>query len=138
MRINDPKHLGSPRDVTRGLAIGALAGALYGARVAISASRPSGSSPGDPFLIAAVVFVGGCVAGGIIGAFRPLARRLPVALLLGFVTVFPVLIALDVIRSRVTIPPSDIRWGVDALSALIIGPFGVLAVRAASTLDRAA
>ena len=138
MRINDPKYLGSPHDVMRGLRIGAAVGAFFAVRTALSAGRPRGYSLGDPWTIAAVLLLGGCVAGAIIGAFRPLAQRLPVALLLGFGAVFPVLIALDLIRSRVTFSPGEIRWGVDALSALILGTIGVLVVRAMPSSDRAA
>ena len=138
MRINDPKYLGSPSDVRRGFSVGALFGAFFGVRAAIDAYRHAGYSPGNPWTIAAVVLIGGCVAGAIIGAVRPLARRLPIALLLGFGAVFPVLVGLDLIRRRVTYPPGDIRWGIDALSALILGTTGVLAVRGAKRAERAA
>ena len=138
MRINDPKYLGRPSDVTRGFGIGAAFGALFAIRAAIGASRQSGSLSESPWIIGAAVLIGGCIAGTIFGAFRPLARRLPVALLLGVVTVFPLLVALDVIRSRVALHPSDVRWGVDALSALILGTVGVLTVRAAIRSDQAA
>jgi hypothetical protein len=137
-RINDPKYLGSPRDVVRGFRVGALFGAFFGVRAAIGAARAAEYSPGNPWIIGAVVLIGGCIAGAIIGAFRPLAQRLPVALLLGFAAVFPVLVALDLVRSQVTYPPADIRWGVDALSALILGMLGVFAIRVAKPSDRAA
>ena len=140
MRINDPKYLGSPADVARGLRVGALLGGLFAIREVISATHRTSLEPssGNPLLLGAVVLLGGIVAGAVVGAFRPLARRFPVAIALGFIAVFPVLVAVDAIRSRITFPIGDIRWGVDAVSALIIGSLGAVAVRSAGIAKRSA
>jgi hypothetical protein len=142
VRINDAKYLGSPADVGRGFWMGAALGALFGIRELIGGlrqiARPLEPSRGNAWLIAAVMLLGGCLAGAIAGAFRPLVRRLPVALVLGFVAVFPVMLVLDAIRNHVTYPPGEMEWGIDAASAVIIGSIGVLAFRSAAPSDRSA
>lgn len=130
MRFNDPRYLGSPTDVVRGFRVGAALGALFAVREAFTSHLGSlAPSPGNPMFIAAVVFAGGCVAGTVAGAFRPVARRIPGAITVGVLAAFPVMVALDAIRSRVTYPVGSIDWLVDVLAAVVIGTIGGLAIR---------
>jgi len=82
-----------------------------------------------PWLVASVIFFGACFAGVFAGAVRPLTRRLPSAIGVAVVAIFPTLVALDLIRRNAIHLPIRIRWTSDALAALALGTVGVLVVR---------
>ena len=129
---SESRYLGSRSEVVRGLRTGAILGGFIAINGLISPLRAWRRTVGadiHPWLVASVIFFAGCSLGLVVGVVRPLTRRLPSAIGIATVAIFPAIIALDVIRRGPVHAPFRIHWTTDALAALTVGAVGTLAFR---------